>query len=428
MAGLASESRRCVKQQVTMKRFLITQMRNEWRSNIWMVIELTVVSLILWYLFAAIWSLVNVSLRERGYDVDDLYMGEFHLIGEESPFYQPYDSVHSPTTDAAMLLSKLRANPYVEIVGSGMGIGVYDLCYFGMALSVDSVEYHGNLRYADPDAIRAYRLKSHDGHTTEQLAQIIERGELIVSTPDKNVAYDFNDPSRFVDRDVILGGDSAAVYHVAAVAFGLRRSDYEPQSGVIYAPMPPKSMPSEVVIRVAAGRGRDFLSSLSRDDRSAGNVYLANLQSADDRREVAQLGDSLKIRNFLICASFLLAVIFLGFLGTFWFRTQQRVEEIAIRMVNGASRGDIFRRFISEGLMLLLVATLIAVPIELLIVGRGILTDLLETYSELTLSSPEIYQAMAMSFCLLALLIVAGIWFPALRAMKLNPAGALKDQ
>lgn len=403
-------------------------MRNEWRGNVWMVVELTVVSLILWYLFTSIWALVNVSLRHKGYDVSDLYFAEVHAVDEGSPHFQPYDSIHSMLTDSEMLLSKLRANPYAEIVGAGTNISVYIQNYWGQALVVDSLQYGGNLRMFTPDAIRAYRLESLDGKTTEQLAEIISRGELIVTEPDLRTEEYYNDPKPFVGKDVMVGGDTSMVRRVSAIAYGMRRTDYEPQWGCIYCLLSPASVPSEVVIRTLPGRGRDFIESLKVDDKRAGNLYLSNLQSADDRRDESQLDDNITIRNFLTCASFLLLVIFLGFLGTFWFRTQQRVDEIAVRIVNGATRSDIFRRFISEGLILLGVSTLIAIPVEILIVHYGLLSDIMSTYAEITWKSPEIYQAMALTVVMLAMLILAGIWFPARKAMNVNPADALKDQ
>lgn len=411
-----------------MKRNLISQMRNEWRGNIWMVIELSIVSLILWYLFTSIWSLVNVSFLSKGYDTSDLYFAEIHHIDENSDYFQPYDSAHSYLTDSEILLSKIRSNPYVEIVGTGNEIAVYTLNYWGSNVMVDSLEYHGNLRMFTPDAIRAYRLESLDGKTTEQLAEVIARGELILAEPDYHTDTWYNDPKPFVGKDVIVGGDSSVVRRVGAIAYGQRRTDYEPQSGVIYVPLPENYVPSEVVIRTVPGHGHDFIESLKLDDKRAGNLYLANLRSIDQRREASQLDKNIAIRNFLICAIFLLLVIFLGFLGTFWFRTQQRVDEIAVRIVNGATRGDIFRRFIGEGMIMLGVATVIVIPIEVVFIRYGVIAGLLDSYTEITLSSPEIYQAMGLTTLLLALLIVAGIWFPARKAMNINPADALKDQ
>ncbi len=81
-------------------------------------------------------------------------------------------------------------------------------------------------------------------------------------------------------------------------------------------------------------------------------------------RELTQSEEVATIRNFIVVMVFLLLCIFLGLLGTFWFRTQQRVSEIAIRKVNGATGADIFRRLIGEGLLLLLIVTPVAVLLD----------------------------------------------------------------
>ncbi|MDE6395141.1 MAG: ABC transporter permease, partial [Duncaniella sp.] len=139
------------------------------------------------------------------------------------------------------------------------------------------------------------------------------------------------------------------------------------------------------------------------------------------------LSDNIRIRNGMTCVVFLLIVIFLGFLGTFWFRTQQRTEEMAVRIVNGATRRDIFRRFIGEGIILLTIATLIALPVEILIVYYDLVSEFIMTYNYVTFRSIEIYQSFALVVAVLALLIVGGIWFPARKAMNVDPAYALKD-
>ena len=51
-------------------------MRNEWRGNLWMIIQLVIVSIILWYLFISVFALVNMRMRYTGYDVSDIYVGE----------------------------------------------------------------------------------------------------------------------------------------------------------------------------------------------------------------------------------------------------------------------------------------------------------------------------------------------------------------
>ena len=127
---------------------------------------------------------------------------------------------------------------------------------------------------------------------------------------------------------------------------------------------------------------------------------------------------------FLIIIAFLLTCIFLGLLGTFWFRTQQRVSEIAVRKVNGATSGQIFRRLIGEGILLLAIVTPVAVLLDWL-VSNTLLTENPEFIADKPIT---FIAAVAITFCLLAAMIALGIWFPATRAMKIDPALALKDE
>jgi putative ABC transport system permease protein len=121
---------------------------------------------------------------------------------------------------------------------------------------------------------------------------------------------------------------------------------------------------------------------------------------------------------------FLLVAVFLGFLGSFWFRTQQRVPEIALRKVNGATQWQIFRRLISEGLIMLLISTIIFTPIYFYlvnVVGASIENFIFDNNS-------VNFVAYVITLLILAAMIIAGIWFPARKAMKVEPANALKEQ
>lgn len=413
-----------------MKRSLLFQMRHEWRNNIWMIIELTVVSVIIWFLFSSVLALFNSFMEYRGYETDDLYMADIKVVDKESSLYEPYDSLHSPKTDVELLVAHLKSNPNVEVVGVGRNIVTYNYNYYGNKLCLDSLEYHGNVRTVTPDVIRAYRLAAPDGTTTEQLAKVIERGDVIITTTDFDRYYPEVVAKRreFVGNDVFFNGDSARVRHVAAISYPLRRTDYEPSNGVIFTPLEADQIPFEMIIRVAHGRDREFKESITTSDKRMGNVYLSKIRPFSEKRDEAHKDINILIRSYLICVVFLLIVIFLGFLGTFWFRTQERVDEIAVRIVNGASRRDIFRRFIGEGMLLLGLSTLIVIPIELLVVHYEVLSGIMGTVHEVTLKSVQIYQSMVLTTVLLIVLILAGIWFPARRAMNVNPAEALKDQ
>ena len=64
-------------------------------------------------------------------------------------------------------------------------------------------------------------------------------------------------------------------------------------------------------------------------------------------------GDTDKVNSQAIVVLFLLVNVFLGLIGTFWFRTRRRRSEIALRLAMGSTKNQVFRLLAGEGLLLL---------------------------------------------------------------------------
>ena len=156
----------------------------------------------------------------------------------------------------------------------------------------------------------------------------------------------------------------------------------------------------------------------------SGNLFITDVESFDDIREAHQYGTKTQIRNMIFIIGFLLVNIFLGLLGTFWFRTRQRSRDIAIRLVSGATKGDIFRLLISEGLVLLTIATPVALLADLNIAHA----ELNQYYEGEYLEWGRLLICGGVTYLLIALMIALGISIPAWRAMKIDPAVALRDE
>lgn len=403
-----------------MKRQLFKQMRHEWRSNIWMIVELTVVSLVIWIIFGLFIELIMMRNTHFGYNLDDVYVADLKYIPKTSSSFHPYDSAHSYYTDLELLRGRFASNPYVEMIGFGSNALPYNYNFSGWRLEfsdgASTYYYFGNTRYLSPEVVKIMRLEGLNGETSEQLAQLLEKGEFLISNTDAN-----DNPREFLGKDLIIGGDSSSIARVSAAVYGIRRSDYESLfSGVVIVPA--GKWESQVILRVKPGMGRQFEESVTPKDLEMGNVYFSTFRSVDKLRDEAHKEINILIRNMSVCALFLCIVVFLGFLGAFWFRVQQRVDEIAVRKVNGATVGDISRRLISEGLILLLCSTVLAVAIECVVVKMDILREMMSYEA----STP--YLSMCVTAGVLALMIVCGIWFPVRQAIKINPALALKDQ
>lgn len=413
-----------------MKRFLLPQMRNEWRSNLWMMIEIAVVAIILFAIFSFYASVIRIKSQNYGYDTNDVVVGQVKMIPKDAWTVDcnPEEMYGRSLEAVEMLMAEMRQNPYVELVGVGKNAIPYDMSFWNGDLSYteDSVFYHftGNGRDVSPDVIRIFRLQSTDGKTTEELAKVIEKGDIIVGEFDHPFIPDQTEAKKFLNKMVVLNNYSSRLYHVGAVSKSLQRNDFEGAwGGSVYIPIIGWSFPDQVIIRVKPGKSHEFLESLADADLTRGMVYFSDIKEISKYSDQVHFGMNTLIRNTAVCAGFMLLVIFLGFLGTFWFRTQQRVPEIAVRKVNGATKGDIFRRLLGEGMILLTVSVVPA-----LVVGYYFLqSDIAPDFVRGRHIGDMVYGALT-TVTVLVIMIVCGIYFPARVAMNINPAEALKDQ
>lgn len=119
--------------------------------------------------------------------------------------------------------------------------------------------------------------------------------------------------------------------------------------------------------------------------------------------------------------AFLLLCAFLGVVGAFWYRTQQRRGEIGVRMALGDTCGALQWRYIGEGLLLLV--------LSLPLVALGLW--LLQAYDVAELNWMEfswrVPIALGATCLVLAVVIAIAVWLPARRAVRISPAIAIRE-
>lgn len=404
-----------------MKRKLIRQMLNEWRSNLWLLLQLATVMLVLTYICGFLYSLYADHGYPTGCKLRDIYAADIHELSKANDRFVPYDSVYTRQQDLDTLLRRIRTNPYVEMVATGGGNSMpYSSSYYGGGLMYRTAEgfsrrFEANNRQMSPELLVILGIRGVNGETPQQLAEILRQGNIIIGIADSTCT----DASEFLDKGKVYNLDTVQMdYPVGAIAYGMRRYDYEPmREGNAYLPLSDDA--SKIVVRVKPGMGRAFVESLSNLNMEAGNLYINRYRSIESMRDDIQGDINLNIRNFIFCAVVILLMVFLAFLGTFWLRTQQRMEEIAIRKVNGATNRDICRRCLGEGLILLAVAGVLMLPVaEWLFPSRMLLS---------AISPARTAVGFLISVILLAIPILGGIYAPARRAIRIEPVDALKD-
>jgi predicted permease len=120
---------------------------------------------------------------------------------------------------------------------------------------------------------------------------------------------------------------------------------------------------------------------------------------------------------FAALASLLSAI---GLYGLLSYTVAQRTPELGIRMAIGASPANAMRQVFSEGV------TLIAIGIGTGISCALLLTKFLQSQLyEVTTTEPSVYAIVSLLLLIVALLAV---WFPARRAMRIDPVEALRQE
>lgn len=417
---------------------ILKQIRSEWHSNFFLFVELLLVFVVLWYIVD--WTLVTtrVYFAPMGFDTEHCYDITVSKLTPQSAAYNPDLTTDNDMEDMLQLVERLRHRPGVEAAALSQNCYPYTMGSNGIDIGIDTVVIKARLLWTDPEFFRVFRYAATDEAEFDKMAEALRNNDIVVSS---NLVYEhpqlkMNDAASLQGQEVMLLNDSVQA-RVGAVGSPVRWSHFytsEEWGGSFVALYLDRDRMKEfddprylnLSIRVTPEEDHDFMNRLMNDaDRlyRVGNLYLLNISSFDDLQEFSELEDMNELKTQLCVLGFLMLNIFLGVIGTFWFRTQQRRKEVALRMALGSSRQGIFSRLISEGVLLL---TLAAVPAAVIAFNIGIAE--LVSVDKMPFDTLRFLSSIGVTWALMALMIIAGIWYPARGAMKVHPADALHDE
>lgn len=425
-----------------MSRKLFKQITFQWRSNLWLVIELVIISVVLWYQIDLMVTLCRPTFEPNGFDVDHCYS----LTLQRSGDFKPGEPETTSAQENIEIVKRLKRYPGVEAVAVSQGMepycGDFSSNYI-TDLDADSTQYGDNspaLRYgrANADFFRVFRIEGARGESPEQVASMLKPGTFLAAE-NFTQSVDSGKPQAnaldLVGHKFGLGGKKKfrSELQLAGILTNVKREDSTPLKWYSFVVRhldenSEKDMDwfAGLSVRVRPDADKDFIEQFRKElsQFHVGLSYISDIKSFRTIKKERMSEQNKIMDKMYIVIGFLLLNVFLGLLGTFWYRTRQRVSEMAVRMSFGATRGSIFRRLMSEGVILLVIATVIAVCIDCAL-----------AYLELNMR-PEgnhltfemILIASGITFLLSLLMIFLGVYFPARRAMKIEPALALHDE
>lgn len=415
-----------------MNRKLFTQIWNEKSANVSLFIELLLVSVVLWFVVDFLYVHYNIYTQPRGFDITHCYNVK---IGKLPELHPDYLVGADDAADLLGLLDQVRLRPDVEAV----------------SLSAVAYPYHGGnhwnnwfckdttartnflIRYVTPDFIRVFQYHGERGESPDRLAEIMRTmpPQAILGGSVNKRKFKRKVTSDYVGIDFYRESDTLSAHPFVAAIAPVRYSDFSIDIPFLLVPLKEEGFGEidmlDCCLRVKPEQDVDFIDRFMKDASRyyrKGNIYLSNTVSFDYLRANYQLDDNQEVRNYLIGTGFLLFNIFLGLLGIFWFRTQRRRSEIAIHKAFGSTRRQVFGRLILEGLILLTLATLPALLIDYNIAHF----ELTQWYDDEYITLSRFIVTTSITWGLMALMIIGGIWFPARKAMRIEPAIALREE
>lgn len=409
--------------------------RARFRSNGWVLAELFVVFLVMWYLCDSLGCLKYTFYQPLGMDISHVYQLSTIEGGESR------DTTLTRVDKYFNLLEKLQALPEVECAA---------LSYFSLPMSGqnsydrymanDSVGLNLRMLCVTADYCRVFRM-AEDGQ--RPFAQLPADFYHVMLTQRAYELFKEHVPDFSLDTKLRSGRDTSQVFTQSGIIGSMRTYRYGSDATSVFRRIDRvfsnenfENYSAQLTFRLKPSADTpDFRARFNREIASrldVDNVFVADAVPYTTQQHLFEVmnGDVDRVNTQALVAFFLLVNVFLGLIGTFWYRTRRRRSEIGLRMSMGSTRRNVFYLLMGEGLLLLTMAALpamflcYAVAIAEPSVGH---TALIATWP-VEWSGVRFLSGCVGAWLLMALMVIIGIWFPARRAMKIQPADALHEE
>lgn len=419
-----------------MIRHLYKMIWNQRRQNGWIFLELLLVFIALWLIIDMFIVEIYSYNRPLGYNIENCWRMSFDNYAPDAPEYVSDTTLQVDETEALQrIMERLRRCPEIEEVCMAFYSSPYSTGNSWMDIrpySADStkfqeISYH---RYrGTPEYFTVFRVKDADGNDLAERARK-HQGEIFM-TPE--MEEEFFSGKSAIGKQVFRSGDMNSLLTVRAIVNSIREDDFKKPTPSFFEIISDKDFPSyvsyggarnlEVSVRMKKAYTEDemqaFLSSIS-SQLSEGNLYVNAVNSWEERRDYV-LKESFQMQGIRVLLTlFVLVNVFFGVTGTFWLRIEQRRSETGLRMALGSTRKGIGWLLTGEGWLLLVTA----LPVVLLVIFNLYYMEVPDLYN-LPFTWWRVALGLGGALVLMGGMIALGVWLPARRAMKMQPAEAL---
>lgn len=416
-----------------MIKHLLTLIWNQRNGNVWIFLELLLVTAMLWVMADSLLVDTYTYRQPIGVDTQHTYLLSYGLTDDATELGIEQNT--QATQDLLQLLRNLRQCPEVEAVSlSNIAVPyTYSRGWSGLMPVEDtaSASYAYRVRYVDLEYFRVFKVKDKEGRPLYD--QVLKNpGEIVLSETLDEIF--FPEGSGRTQREVKWGPKSTESMKVSAVSAPLKEMDFDTyQPTYYYVWRTEQDFLDEVaendirfydcLFRMKKDYSQQEMETFLQQESErlqVGNVYVSSVKPISEYR-----ADMLKPRldnqkKKIAMVGFMLVNIFFGIVGTFWLRTQSRRAEIGLRAALGASKRQLRRELFLEGLFLLA----LTLPFLLIFLVNMLYLDMPDTY-RLAYTWWHFLITLSVSYLLMGGMIYLGIRIPANKITRMNPAETL---
>ena len=411
---------------------------NERKINAWLVVEYIIIFCILWFCCDYLYPTLRNYYGPQGFDIDHVY--SIHLGKMPSEEVDDYAL-------AMTFMERVKRYPSIENAAFSRGAVPYAASTWvnnGYKINSDSVNITLRERFVSTEFFDVFRIKV-DGEIFDWKDNAAKDNIIISSFGDNQFGY-------YRERENIIPISEAHAlrydndwdarkntYKIIGKTAEIKDPYYQPEPSNVFFPLERGNVnlgSMQIVIRVKPEADKNFIERFTEDMREQlfiGPYFLGSVVSVKDMKAHVDLGFGArdKINGTFAITLFLVVNIFLGILGSFWFRIQSRRSELGLRVALGSSKRKVQGMVILETMMLLFIASIIGTIICLnfgsteTLQSLGIPTLEKEAWG---IGKEQNVINFAITFTFLAIVSVIAVWYPAKQASNIQPAEALRDE
>ena len=365
-------------------------------------------------------SLINRLDVGVGFETERLLTAEIQLPGD------PYDS---PQRQALLFEQLVERAATIRGVSSASAVIFPPLTGMGTGTSIwptdrpdpaDGQEPGADIRWIQRNYLETMQIRLVAGRTFNESDR---EGAPLVVLANEVAAREFWPGQNAVGKQVAMPWNDTLRAEVVGVVSDIRHMgpDQEARAMFYWEHRQFRPFPQMSLVLRTVGRPTDVVPAV----RAALHELDPNLPLYNVRSMADLLAKSVARPHFTAVSLTLFAVLalILAAIGTYAviaYATEQRAQEIGIRIALGANRGTVLRMVIGQGVVLIAIALVIGT------VGAFWLSRFLDTLLyDVGTTDPATFVAMA---ALLGVIGVLACWLPAQRASGIDPVSAIRAE